>query len=71
MVSTNGISWRLRRVAVGLRQADVASRAGMSTTRLSAIERGEAVPSQTDIEHLDKILPPISQSLTEPVEASA
>lgn len=33
--------WKLRRIAAGMRQQDVASRAGMSTTRYSAIERGD------------------------------
>ena len=56
---------KLRRVAAGLRQQDLASRAGMSTTRYSAIERGEAHPSQLDLEMLDRVLPQLSVTTVE------
>lgn len=42
MNMTQSLHWKLRRVAAGIRQQDIALRAGMSTTRYSAIEREEA-----------------------------
>jgi transcriptional regulator with XRE-family HTH domain len=54
------LHWKLRRVAAGYRQQDVASRAGISTTRYSAIERGEQEPSDLDRKLLERILPPLS-----------
>ena len=55
-----GMIWRLRRVAAGLRQQDIAARAGMATTRLSAIERGEREPSSLERRLIDRILPELS-----------
>ena len=52
-----GMIWRLRRVAGGLRQQDLAARAGISATRLSAIERGELEPSELDRKVLERLLP--------------
>lgn len=68
MRSTEAISpitWKLRRIAAGLRQADLAARAGMSSTRYSAIERGEVQASETDIEMLERVLPAISPAVIE------
>ena len=62
------LGWKLRRVAFGLRQQDVASRAGMSTTRYSAIERGEMLASKSDIAHLEQVLPALSPTLLEACE---
>lgn len=52
-----GMIWRLRRVAAGLRQQDIAARAGITTTRLSAIERGEQEPSELDQRLIERLLP--------------
>ena len=54
---TQSLSWKLRRVAAGIRQQDVALRTGMSTTRYFAIERGERVPSELEDRLIDKFLP--------------
>ena len=43
-----GLEWKLRRIAAGMRQQDLAAEAGMSATRYSAIERGEAEPSESE-----------------------
>jgi len=59
---TQSLSWKLRRVAAGIRQQDIALRAGMSTTRYSAIERGEQVPSELEIRLIDQFLPPLPWS---------
>ena len=53
------LNWKLRRVAAGLRQQDVAVRAGMSSTRYSALERGEAIPTDLDTKLIEKALPPM------------
>ncbi len=58
-----GLLWKLRRVAAGLRQQDVAVQVGVSTTRYSAFERGEALPSDTDVELIEKVLPPLPTGL--------
>jgi transcriptional regulator with XRE-family HTH domain len=52
-----GMLWRLRRVSAGLRQQDIAVRAGITTTRLSAIERGEQEPSDLDRKLVERLLP--------------
>jgi transcriptional regulator with XRE-family HTH domain len=59
---TQSLSWKLRRVAAGIRQQDIALRAGMSTTRYSAIERGERVPSELEASLIDKFLPQLPES---------
>jgi transcriptional regulator with XRE-family HTH domain len=58
-----GMIWRLRRIAVGLRQQDVAARAGITTTRLSAIERGEQKPSDLDRKIIERVLPDLPVTL--------
>jgi transcriptional regulator with XRE-family HTH domain len=61
-----GMIWRLRRVAAGLRQQDVAGRAGLTTTRLSAIERGEQEPSELDRKSIERLLPELpTENLTD------
>ncbi len=59
----NPMVWKLRRVAAGFRQQDIAARAGMSTTRYSAIERGELEPNAEDVAHIERILPPLPASV--------
>jgi transcriptional regulator with XRE-family HTH domain len=54
---TQALNWKLRRVAAGIRQQDIALRAGMSTTRYSAIERGERVPSELEVKLINQFLP--------------
>jgi transcriptional regulator with XRE-family HTH domain len=54
-----GLIWKLRRVAAGLRQTDVAQRMGITTTRLSQIERGEEQPSPHDRQLIEHVLPPL------------
>ena len=64
-VANERLSWKLRRIAARLRQRDVAGLIGMSTTRYSAIERGDASPTNLDRELLERHLPqlPVSGSL--------
>ena len=59
----NPMVWKLRRVAAGMRQQDLAGRAGMATTRYSAIERGELEPTSADVEHIKGVLPHLSPEL--------
>lgn len=54
-----GMNWKLRRIAARLRQQDVASLIGVSTTRYSALERGEEQPSRLDLELIERALPPL------------
>lgn len=53
---TQSLSWKLRRVTAGIRQQDIALRTGMSTTRYSAIERGEHVASELETRLIDQFL---------------
>lgn len=62
MKMTQSLNWKLRRVAAGIRQQDIALRAGMSTTRYSAIERGEYIPSELEARLIDQGLPPLPGS---------
>ena len=66
---TQSLGWKLRRVAAGIRQQDIALRAGMSTTRYSAIERGERVPSKLEAGLIEKFLPPLPTAATRGDEA--
>jgi transcriptional regulator with XRE-family HTH domain len=58
---TQWLDWKLRRVAAGIRQQDIALRAGMSTTRYSAIERGEQAPSELEARLITQFLPPLPE----------
>ena len=51
------LNWKVRRIAANLRQQDLALRAAMSTTRYSAIERGERVPSDHERKMIEQSLP--------------
>ena len=63
--------WKLRRVAAGFRQQDIAARAGMSSTRYSAIERGELQPDAEDVELIERALPQLPASVVTTYEAHA
>lgn len=54
------LAWKLRRIAAGYRQQDVAAQVGLSSTRYSAIERGEADPKEWESQAVEKLLPPLS-----------
>jgi transcriptional regulator with XRE-family HTH domain len=56
------LDWKLRRIAAGYRQQDIAARIGISTSRYSMLERGEATAKEWEIQALEKLLPPLSQS---------
>ena len=50
------MSWRIRRAALALRQRDVADRAGLSQARYSLLERGDAIPTDTEREVIERVL---------------
>jgi transcriptional regulator with XRE-family HTH domain len=52
MRDLSAIEIKLRRIALGWRQQDLAARVGISTTRLSAIERGERKPGLDEVKSL-------------------
>ncbi len=52
----NQLSWRVRRAALGIRQRDVANRAGISQARFSLLERGEATPTEAESDAVEKAL---------------
>jgi transcriptional regulator with XRE-family HTH domain len=49
--------WRLRRLAAGKRQQDVAAQVGISATRYSALERGEQKPTDLESDLIESLLP--------------
>lgn len=57
--SERGLSWRVRRVAHGLRQIDVALGCGISATAYSLFERGEKTPTRLDCALIERMLPPL------------
>jgi transcriptional regulator with XRE-family HTH domain len=59
MKMNQALAWKLRRIAAGIRQQDLALRAGMSTTRYSSIERGERTPSDLETRLIEQFLPPL------------
>ena len=70
-----GLLWKLRRAAADLRQQDVATAIGISTTRYSGLERGYYLPTELETRMLEKFLPPLpvmhSQTDTDRVQESA
>jgi len=54
-----GLMWRLRRIAAGRRQQDIASFVGIPTTRYSEFERGLREPSELDRQLIEELLPPL------------
>jgi transcriptional regulator with XRE-family HTH domain len=56
MRDLNALEIKLRRIALGWRQQDLAALVGMSTTRLSAIERGERKPRLDEVNSLAAVL---------------
>jgi len=57
-----GMLWKLRRVAARLRQQDVAAKVGVTTTRLSSLERGEDDPTEIERQLIERFLPPLPGS---------
>jgi transcriptional regulator with XRE-family HTH domain len=53
------LDWKLRRIAAGYRQQDVAVRIGVSVTRYSALERGETEAKEWEREAVERLLPPL------------
>jgi len=47
---------RVRRAALGLRQRDISDRAGISQSRYSLLERGEAVATEKGKRSLESVL---------------
>jgi DNA-binding XRE family transcriptional regulator len=64
-----GRHWKLRRIYAGLRQQDVASNVGISTTRYSAIERAEAEPTDLEKELIERALPGLPDLLSSAVQS--
>jgi DNA-binding XRE family transcriptional regulator len=62
----HGRNWKLRRIACGLRQVDLARRVGISTTRLSLIEREELEPSDLDRTLIERELPSLDAGQDNP-----
>ncbi len=48
--------WKIKRTALRLRQRDVAERTGISQARYSLLERGEAVPTNSETVAIDRCL---------------
>lgn len=59
---TRRLDWKLRRIAAGYRQQDIAARVGISSTRYSAFERGEAEPKEWEVGAVEKLLPPLPET---------
>ena len=57
------LDWKLRRIAAGYRQQDIATRVGISSTRYSALERGEAEPKEWETEAVERLLPPLAETV--------
>jgi transcriptional regulator with XRE-family HTH domain len=62
------LAWRVRRVALGLRQRDIADRAGVSQAHYSQLERGEVPPSEFEKAAINRALelpPEVARMLSE------
>ena len=51
------MNWKLRRIAAGFRQQDLAPLLGMSASRYSAIERGDLKATDEESVRIEKALP--------------
>jgi hypothetical protein len=60
---TGRLDWKLRRIAAGYRQQDIAARVGITSTRYSVLERGEAEPKDWEDNAVEKLLPPLPQAV--------
>lgn len=65
--STQACAWRLRRIAADLRQLDVCLAAGISQTRYSTLERGEAEATEAERQEIELALPPLSPEIVEQI----
>lgn len=50
------LAWKLKRVAMGLRQLDVAARAKISQSQYCLLERGDALPTDGEREAIEAVL---------------
>lgn len=50
------LAWKLQRIASGMRQQDMARKIGLSTTRYSAIERGEFTATALERRAIEDVL---------------
>jgi len=60
-----GLRWKLRRIAAGLRQEDIARECGLPRTRYNLIERGLRRATEFEQELIERELPELSTSLFE------
>jgi hypothetical protein len=58
-MTTGLLQWKLRRIAANLRQVDVATRIGTSSSIYSQIERGDRPPSPVEQRLIEDCLPPL------------
>jgi len=56
---THKLDWKLRRIAAGYRQQDIAHRLGLTVARYGAIERGEIEPNDAEHRAIENALPPL------------
>lgn len=54
---TEHLLWKLRRIADGKRQRDIAAIIGVSPTYYSAVERGEQRPTDLERRLIERFLP--------------
>jgi hypothetical protein len=54
------LRWKLRRIAAGLRQQDIARECGLPLTRYNLIERGLRAATEFERELIEKELPKLS-----------
>jgi transcriptional regulator with XRE-family HTH domain len=59
------LTWKLRRIAAGWRQLDIARKIGLSITRYSEIERGVRTATALEERLIESELPPLAASLAE------
>lgn len=62
---TQSCLWRLKRVAASFRQLDICLASGISQTRYSALERGEAEATEAEREEIDRVLPALPPTVVE------
>jgi transcriptional regulator with XRE-family HTH domain len=62
------LTWKLRRIAAGDRQRDIARLAGLTVARYGAIERGEIEPSDAERLLIEQFLPPLPTTEARPAE---
>jgi len=59
------LDWKIRRIAAGMSQQVFSREAGIAFDRYSAIERGDILPTENDVQIVEQVLPRLPATLVD------